>query len=191
MKKINPNVYPKGGYLFHERDGTTHAADSWRGVIARVKAYRVRQRQPVDSVENEVIIQACQRDPNLCVDDNGATQSKLKEASLRTRVLQWLLARKRDRENNELRFVSRELHEARTDVCIRCPVDKSMPGGGCGSCRAAVKELREAIVGGRTTDSRITACPLLGEYHPVSTWLDVQAVENAALPAECWRKRTL
>jgi hypothetical protein len=191
MKKINPNIHPHEGYYYRDGDGTKHVADSWAGVIARVKRYRARQGKPTDTVENEVVFQACLRDPVLCVEDNGQTRREVVKSSVRTRVLQWMMSKKREKEANELRFVDRPLHEARTDVCIRCPLDKSMTGGGCGSCRAAVEELKQAVVGNKTTDARITACQVLGEHLHVSTWLDEPAVVNADLPAECWRKRSL
>ena len=191
MKHINPNLSPHDGYYFRDSDGSTHHAQGWNGVIARVTAYRKRQGKPTDTVVKEVTEQACSRNPVLCVEDNGATQAAVRQASLRTRVLQWLIVKKADREKQELRFVSPDLHAARTDVCIRCPCDKSMPGGGCGSCKAAVTEMQGAVVGTRITDPRITACPFLGEHLPVSTWLDEPAIANPALPPECWRKRTI
>jgi hypothetical protein len=191
MKQINPNINPHDGYYFRDTDGSTHHASGWAGVIARVIAYRKRQGKPTDSVEHEVTEQACARNPVLCVEDNGATRAEVHKASLRTRVLQWLLRKMGEREKSELRFVSSDLHAARTDVCIRCPADKTMPGTSCGSCRAALREMQEAVVGTRTTDSRITACPFLGEHLPVSTWLDEPAVPNPDLPPECWRKRTI
>ena len=192
MKQINPNMYPHGGFYFKEADGTTHAADSWDGVISRVKRYRKRQGKPTDTVDTEVIFQACVRNPTLCVEDNGVTRAKQLEASLKTRVLTWLTRVRRVKEKNSeaLRFVDPGLHDARTDVCIRCPMDKSLPEG-CGSCRQALKSLQEEIVGSRQTDSRATACPVLGEYLPVSAWIEQIAVPNDALWAECWRKKTL
>jgi hypothetical protein len=191
MKQLNPNISPHDGYYFRDTDGSTHHAAGWSGVIARVIAYRKRQNRPTETTEKEVIEQACSRTPVICVEDNGATRAAQSVASLRTRVLRWLLLKKSEREKSELRFINADLHAARTDVCIRCPVDKSMPGGGCGSCRAAVREMQEAVVGARTTDSRITACPFLGEHLPVSTWLDEPAVANPDLPPECWRKRSI
>ena len=191
MKQINGNMYPHDGFFFKDGDGTTHRGDSWAGVIARVVAYRKRQGKPFDTVPSEVTEQACQRNPVLCVEDNGTTRTEQHKASLKTRLLLWLMEKRRQREAGELRFVSRELHEARTDVCVRCPRDKSMPGGGCGSCKAAVRELKDAVVGPRETDARINACPVLAEYLPVSTWLDEPAVDNPGFPAECWRKRTI
>ena len=188
MKQINPNIYPHGGYSFKDEDGSKHVADSWAGVEKRVAAYRKRQGKPFDRVHEEVIAQACSRTPVLCVEDNGVTQAKQREVSLKTRVLTWL-GRLRG-ENEGLRYVDAGMHAARTDVCIRCPRDKSLPEG-CSSCRSALNALREEIVGKRGTDSRIVACPVLGEYLPVSTWLDSQAVDNSGFPAECWRKRTI
>lgn len=191
MKTINPNIRPHDGFYFKDSDGTRHIADSWAGVIARVKAYRLRLGRPTEHVENEVTFQACLRSPVLCQEDNGATRREIVKSSVRTRVLQWMLTKKREAEQGELRFVDPGLHAARTDVCIRCPLDKSMTGGGCGSCRAAVEELKRAAVGTKTTDSRITACQILGEHLHVSTWIDEPAVVNDSLPAECWRKRSL
>jgi hypothetical protein len=191
MKQLNPNIHPYDGYFFKDGDGTTHRGDSWAGVMARVVEYRKRQGTSAESVAAEVTVQACERNPVLCVEDNGATRMELKKTSMKTKLLQWLMGKRSQREAQELRFVSTELHAARTDVCIRCPRDKSMPGEGCGSCKAAVKEMKEAIVGNRETDGRISACPVLAEYLPVSTWLDEPAVDNPGFPQECWRKRTL
>jgi hypothetical protein len=191
MKQINPNISPHDGYFFRDHDGSTHHAQSWNGVIARVAAYRKRQGKPTDSVAKEVTEQACARNPVLCVEDNGATRAAVQKASLKTRVLQWLLRKKNEREKQELHFIPADLHAARTDVCIRCPCDKSLPGNSCGSCKAALQEMKEAVVGNRATDARITACPFLGEHLPVSTWLDEPAVLNPDLPPECWRKRTI
>jgi hypothetical protein len=155
VKQINPNIYPSGGYYFSEQDGSKHPAESWQGVIARVKDYRRRQGKPVNTVENEVIFQACQRNPNLCTEDNGTTGRAQKKASLRTRVLQWLMSMKRAKEREELRYVPRDLHEARTDVCIRCPVDKSMSGGGSGEDEAVM-----APVGGHRDGCLWATCGL-------------------------------
>lgn len=189
MRHINPNVYPHDGYVFRDQDGSVHSASSWSGVVARVRAYRQRQGRDISGLKEEIVAQACQKNPTLCVEDNGVTQAKQKEASLKGRVLRWLSDMRRRKEKEDFRFVSQELHDARQDVCSRCPLDKSLPSG-CGACKAALKELREALVGGRQTGN-IEACPMLGEYLPVSTWIDEPSIPNPALPWECWRKRTI
>ncbi len=190
MKRINPNIYPSGGYTFKEQDGSVHSADSWEGVMVRVTAYRKRQRKDFSRVREEVTLQACSKHPILCVEDNGVTPARQKEVSLKGRVLKWLTSMRLRKEKENFKFVNSDMHAARTDVCIRCPLDKSLPHG-CGACKAALTELRETLVGGRQTDSRIEACPILGEYLPVSTWIDDPTIVNPSLWQECWRKRTL
>lgn len=190
MKTINPNIYPKDGYKFIEQDGTVFSADSWAGVIARVIKYRQRQHKPVDTVKADVIAQACQRNPNLCRENNGQRDAKLKEATLKTRVLKWLSAINKIRQQSGMQYVSESLRDARADVCNRCPYDKQLHGG-CSSCKAALNELQGQIIGGRKGESRYSACPIIGEYLPVSVWIEQPAVDNGALWVECWRKKTL
>lgn len=190
MKIINPNIYPKDGYFFKESDGTVHRGQSWKAVINRVIAYRRRQNRPVGNVTEEVVSQACSRSPNLCHEDSGRGQVLLTQSSLRTRVLSWLNWLRQVKDKGELSYVDEPLHDARADVCSRCPMDKSLPSG-CGSCQRALKELHAMLVGGRKGDGRFDACPILGEYLPVSTWVNQETVANPALWVECWRKRTL
>lgn len=190
MKSLNPNIYPKSGHIFRDSDGSVHTADSWAGVVRRVKAYRARQGRPVDSVANDVILQACQREPVLCVEDDGQARAKLAEASLKSRVLGWLSRMVKAKSKGEVVYVSEQLRDARADVCNRCPLDKSLPEG-CGSCKMALKELQGNVLGHRKGEPRYAACPVLGEYLSVSVWIEQQAVADARLPWECWRKKTL
>jgi hypothetical protein len=187
VKAINPNIYPHGGYWFQDSDGSKHVGQSWAGVIARVKYYRENQGRPAETTADEVINQACSRTPNICTDGPPA-EEQYRQVSLKSRVLLWL-TRMKDSKEPKI-FVDDGLRAARTDVCLRCSKHTSLPGG-CGACVAALKSLKEAIVGSRPHDSRLQACLVSGEYMPVSIWLDQQAVVNAELPATCWRKRTL
>lgn len=190
MKAINPNVYPKGGYQFKDPDGSLHVGDSWAGVIARVKKYRHRQGKPTDGIHDEVIIQACQKHPVLCTEINQANIEQTKRVSLKGRILLWLNKVKAAREQHPLTFVSDQLRAARQDVCSRCTQNQGTPDG-CGSCRAALRNLRESIIGKRPFNERADSCAILGEYLPVSTWIEVQTVDNPSLPWECWRKRSV
>jgi hypothetical protein len=187
MKEINNNIYPKEGYYFKESDGSKHFGQTWNGVIARVVAYRRRAGLPPGNPREEVINQACQRTPILCVEDNGARAEQLKRASLKTRVLQWMNAQ---RANPEKHFVEESLSHSRAAVCAKCPKNTALPGG-CASCVAAVKGLRGEIIGRRPQDGRLNACVVLGEDCNTSIQLDLQTVENGELPAECWRRRSI
>ena len=190
MKSINPNIYPKDGYWFQEADGSKHVGQTWEGVIARVTAYRSRQGKPIDTVREEVITQACQRTPSICTEESAALKAQTRYVSLKGRVLLWLSRLRDQKEKIPVPFVNDAMHAARSDVCIRCSKNTGMPEG-CGSCRAALKALMGSIVGSRQSDSRLGGCIVLGEYLPVSTWIDSIAVANAELPAECWRRKSI
>lgn len=185
MRTINPNVYPKGGFTFKESDGTLIAADSWSGVVVRVVRYRKRAKLEPGRPYEEVMTQACDRNPGLCRDDTVYTE-QLKVSNLRGRILKWLSTL----VGKEHQFVNDAEHRRRAAICARCPKNKALPSG-CAVCSAALKEYRERIIGGRYVDGRLNACSVLGEYLPVSSHLEGQAEDNAELPGECWRKRTI
>ena len=190
MKTINPNVFPKDGYVFVESDGSKHVAQTWGGVIARVRRYRLRNNRPEGAVMEEVIAQACQKNPGLCSEDHPANREMVKQASLKSRILIWLNRINARKDKEPLTFVSNDLHAARVDVCSRCPKNTGLPEG-CGSCRAALKHLAESVIGSRQLDGRVNACGVLGEYIPVSSWFEQVTIPNPDLHWECWRKRTL
>lgn len=190
MKAINPNIYPKGGYVFRDPDGSRHTADSWAGVIARVKRYRKRQGRPEAGVDEEVVNQACQQNPILCSEVHPANAEQLRRVSLKGRILLWLGKLREAKTKNPLVFVNDSLHAARVDVCSRCPKQAGLPEG-CGSCRQALRALAEDVVGRRALDTRVAACSVLGEYLPVSTWIEAVTIPNPELHWECWRKRSL
>lgn len=183
MKTINPNIYPKGGHYFIERDGAKIVGDSWNGVIARVRAYRKRANYPEGDVTQEVHAQACQRNPILCTDDSGHIAA-VQKASIKARVLTWL----NQMRGNKPQFVPTELAQQRANICATCPNNQGIPDG-CASCRAALAALRSEILGPRPIDGRLNACMGTGEDLPAAVWVESQAVENGALPGHCWRKR--
>lgn len=190
MKTINPNVYPKDGYRFRDSDGSLHVAQTWGGVIARVRRYRLRNNRPEGAVMEEVIAQACQNNPGLCSEEHPANKAAIKQASLKSRILIWLNRMHMHRQKEPLTYVNDPLHAARVDVCSRCPKQTGLPEG-CGSCRAALRTLAESVIGSRAIDQRVTACSVLGEYLPVSTWIEQMTIPNPDLHWECWRKRSL
>lgn len=189
MKSLHPNVYPKDGHWFKETDGSVHRADSWGGVIVRVKKYRLRQGKVPGDVNAEVIEQVCARDPKICIEDGGAERAAAFKTSLKARVLQWLNGKRQEVEKEQPRWVDKGLQEARSDVCFRCPRQVAVKDG-CASCAAAVKHLTETIIHGKTYDARLRECGVLGEHLPVSTWLDEPTVQDGDLPGECWRRRS-
>jgi hypothetical protein len=184
MKTLNPNIYPKGGFSFKESDGATIHGDSWNGVVARVVWYRKNAKYPPGNPVEEVMMQACQRTPALCHENNDSYLTQ--KASLKSRVLTYLNGW---RANKDKQFVSAETARARANVCAQCPLNRSIPDG-CASCMEAVRLLRTAVIGRRFVDGRLTACEALGEDLPTSVHLESQTVDDA-LPAPCWRRRSL
>lgn len=186
---LNTNVYPKTGYMFQDKDGVKIFGATWVGVFARVIAYRQRKGQEVGDVPGEVIAQACAREPIIC---NHGSREPLQKQSvpLKTRVLAWLNGLRANKEKNPPQIVSWELARERTEICAKCPLNQSLQDG-CASCRAALRELRNDLVGNRFKDGRLNECGVLGEDLPVSVYLEQQTVERGDLPAHCWRRRSL
>jgi hypothetical protein len=189
MLTINNNMYPKGGHVFVDSDGTKHVGDSWPGVIARVRAYRQRAGLAPGDVAAEVISQACQNNPGLCREETAAYREQLNQSTLKTRVLQWLTDLRGRAQSEPIVFVSDEERKARAQVCSTCPGNQALPGG-CQSCLKALTELRKVVIGNRLADGRLSACGFLGEDLPSAVHLDQVRVSRGDLPANCWRKAT-
>lgn len=183
--KIKVNLSPKDGYFYKEADGVILRANTWTGVIARVTDYRKRNNIPLGDPAADVNGQACSRNPAICSQSDSESQRQAKKkVSVKGRVLAWLSKLKKPE------FVQASEAKARADICARCP--RNVPlADGCSSCKAAVKEYRAAILGGKPQDKRLNACAELGVDTCVSTWLDETRIDNPDLPAECWRKATL
>lgn len=188
--RVKVNMYPKDGYKFKCEDGTLIVGNTWSGVIARVRLYRKRNNLPPGDPENEVHAQACERNPSLCIqDDGGVTKRATQEASLKGRVMKWFA----DIRARKPGFVDEHLAKARGVVCKQCPLNVGLPEG-CQNCRHVLTEMRRSVLGGgKTGEAALThrGCTVLGCEPATAVWLDEPTVDNAELPAHCWRKRTL
>lgn len=183
--RINLNLYPKnGGHVFKESDGTTHRADTWPGVIARVKLYRKRNNLPEGDPESEIYAQACQSNPSICSKETAETKRKQKEVSLKGRLLSWL---SRKKQQKQLSFVDKDVMDRRSKTCASCPQNQALTEG-CSSCRAAVAAMREELLGDRKINARLNGCVILGHDCAVAVHLDEVRVDEPDLPAHCWRK---
>ena len=191
MRRINPNLSPKDGYFFKDTDGVKIPGDTWAGVIARVIAYRRRAGRPIgENVAQEVIDQACSRNPVLCTEDNAAHQVLIRRASLKSKVLAWMQLARSHKKEGRIQFVPEELAAERANICAKCPLNTSLQEG-CHSCRAALQEMRNEVLGRRPSDKRIHACLELEEDLPTAVHLERESVARPELPDNCWRKRTL
>lgn len=190
MRTINRNMYPRDGHYFKEQDGVRIGADSWAGVIKRVANYRARAGYPPGNPEEEVMAQACDHNPGICTDENQAYKVEVVRASLKNRVLIWLLQMRTRKEKESIGIVVEQDARNRAQVCATCPRNQSLPEG-CSTCRQAVEESRRQLIGSRFTDARVNSCDVLGEEINTSMHLDLVRIEHPGLPEYCWRKRVL
>lgn len=192
MQRIRVNMYPKGGHRFVERDGTRLVSQSWPGVIARLRAYRKRNKLPAGDPEREVTEQTCVNNPAACYSDDGQHAAAIKVTNLKSRVLAWFSQIRKTARREISEFASAELAQARAQVCAGCPANQSLPQG-CSSCLAAVKELRLEVIGGRPADARLVGhgCAVLGAELATQVWLEQVTVDNSELPTCCWRRRSV
>jgi len=190
MKRINNNIYPKDGHWYREKDGAKIRADSWAGVIVRLIAYRKRAGYAPGSPAEEVIAQACSRNPIICTDDNGQQESLVKRATLKSRILSWMALARKHKAEQKIEYVDAKTAADRAQICAGCRFNASLSEG-CASCRQALSEMRNEVLGRRTIDNRLQGCLVLGEDLPTAAHLERETVDNAELPDNCWRKRTL
>lgn len=193
MRRINCNLYPSGGHFFVESDGSKHRAGNWRAVIKKVTEYRQRARLPMGDVEQEVMAQACARNPSICYDDRRAPPPpQPKSVTIKAQVLKWLFGFQQLKEREPLNYVSTAESVARAAICAKCPLNTPLGVKTCATCKETLKEYRKQLLGGaRARDSRLGGCAVLGSDLVTAVHLDELRVENPALPPHCWRKKAI
>lgn len=192
MLRINLNLYPKDGYFFTERNGSRIVGESWKDVFAKVKAYRERNDLPEGRIEEEVLAQACSRNPHLCYSDQGTPvqpAGRPGNETLRSRVFNWLEGMVKARASGPLRQVSNGLAAQRAEICARCPFNVQF-GETCHACQIALNEYRGKLIEGKIVDRRLGGCSQLGCDLLTAILLDEAAIRSDQLPANCWRKAT-
>jgi hypothetical protein len=188
MQRINSNLYPKDGYFFRESDDSVHRAKNWREVIAKVTEYRKLKGLAPGKVLQEVMAQACQRNPRLCHEEPAANRPK-PPVPLKARVLQWLSGLNKHTDSGPINQVAPDAAKVRADVCAACPANKALGVNSCAACKQAVEGYRVNIFRGKVRfDGRLGGCTILGTDLASFVNLDQDRIDNEALPAHCWTK---
>lgn len=191
MNTINPNMVPANGYEFQNQDGVKLTGNSWGGLARQVREYRQRIGQPVGDPRSEILAQACERNPALCVFSSERPIQVDDATKLKVRRLQWLTVfRKRREDGEDIPMVKPEEAAARVEVCVKCHSNKQVSTG-CSACASALNALRRIVIGDRQRHERVNACVILGSDLVTAVHLDELRVNNEALPPTCWRKTTL
>lgn len=187
----NPNLYPEGGYLFVEGDGSTFRGDSWRDCIRKVEQYRQRNNRPVGDVEAEVFTQYCQRMPSHCKSfpKAGQTTNAHHSMSLNQKVLQWvsnLLSWKRT--GPPIPRVQDAEAARRAAICATCPKMQPLTES-CEQCITALKSGRKAVLDGHASQHQgLLACAALGEDCSTAVHIEQPKADSNLVPENCWRK---
>jgi hypothetical protein len=193
MKKVNVNVIANGELFFTDSDGARLRGNSLWDLRARITSYRERRGVPVGNVDEEMHAQLAARNPGLVragVRERPRAHDIPKEGlSFKGRVLTWLSGIRGRKES--LSYASDTERNFRVNTCAGCPFNKAV-GAGCASCKEVLAESRKEIIGHKAVDARTNGCEILGEYLPVSTWINEPPADNSAvLPAHCWRKKSI
>lgn len=189
--RINVNLFPKSGYYYEEADGTKLRGANWRAVIKKVKEYREENKLPVGNPNEDVVVQACRRDPQICA-EAGRVFVQQPAVSLKATVLKWLNSFKTlVQKGDKLEFVQPSEAAERANICERCPFNKPLGVSSCSSCKQALIEFRKFLLGNKKQDSRLGGCQILGCDLQTATHLEELRVDNQHLPAHCWRKKSV
>lgn len=189
--RINVNLFPKSGYVFKDQTGVVHVGGSWGAVINKVRAYRKRMGQAPGNVAAEVIAQACASNPAFCREETEEQRRAYRTVSLKGMVLRFLALARQHKDAGSLTFSTPQDAANRADVCARCPYNQKLPEG-CGNCNKARRESQLYVLGRqRNIDGRLNGCLILGEDLPTAAHLERVTVDNPALPANCWRKKSI
>lgn len=191
--KVNVNVIANGELYFIDTDGARLRGNSIWNLRARVTAYREGRGVPVGNVHEEIHAQLAARNPGLVrsgVTARPRASNVPKEGlSFKGRILTWLAGLRQRKDS--LAFASDTERNYRVNTCAGCPFNKPVSVG-CASCNEVLAESRKEIIGRKAVDKRTNGCEALGEFLPVSTWINEPPADNSAiLPAHCWRKKSI
>jgi len=188
MRTFNPNLYPDGGYLFTNPDGTVIRGESWRDLESRIRGYRALNKMDPGDPWTEIQIQHCSRQPQLCQEEGPPIVNGGYVMSFNERVIQWFVSIIGLKRVNRLPRVDDVEAQRRADICARCPMQRSL-NEACKSCLHSVETSRKAILEGCDSLHRnLQPCGALGEDTSISVHIEQAPTNHPNMPANCWRR---
>lgn len=188
----NFNLYPPDGYRYKDPEsGITFEGGNWPEVVARLMAYRQANRLPEGNPEREVFEAFCKTHPKYC--ESGKTSKQFRALAnsavgFASAIQSWLADAFSKVNTRKLGYVSGEEAEERAKVCRRCPRQREWTSG-CSGCDQKFNKVAKRLLRGTDKVGRsLLACSALREETSVSVHLSLPAVDNASLPAHCWRR---
>jgi hypothetical protein len=192
MRQINRNLYPSGGYVFTERDGTVLKGTGWGDLGTKVAGYRRRAGIQIGDVHGDIADQFCATYPGSCSPNNAAP---IPPGGLRTpamtftqRVLHWFIHVLSLKRLNRIGRVDDATAAARAMICQRCPKQKALSQS-CGTCLRSVEQSRLAVLNGAPSlHKNLLPCAVTGEDCSIIVHISQDPVNHADYPAKCWRR---
>lgn len=186
---INPNIFPKDGWVFRDANGTPHRSTSLRLLIATVTDYRKRNGFPVGSPEHEIVSQICSNNSGICKDASAPPPSVAIGGSLGAKILDWMEHMIADKRAGRLRRVSNEQAMRRAQICARCPRQSQHPTT-CSGCLANLAKTRVALLDGRVPIHQgISACSIYRVDVQTQVHFEIGPEVFGGTPAECWHRK--
>lgn len=184
----NPNLYPEGGYIFVESDGTRFRGESWKDLIAKVAEYRARNGREKGDPEAEIFTQYCVRMPSHCGMHTTHQTIVPHSMTFNQKVLQWFSNLLEWKRRNPIARVTDGEAARRAAICARCPMQRSLVES-CESCIKTIRHGRLTVLDGHASQHQnLQPCAALGEDCMVSVHIEQPQVPAEQVPAECWRK---
>jgi hypothetical protein len=192
MARWNPNLYPKGGFVYTDDEKVVHVGGTLEELISRLASYRVRRGLPPGNPVAEVHGQLCQRFPDRCLNEPLPDASKPAEASgplPGTRLVAWLRDLWLRASQKQIAFVTEEESAKRAAICRQCPHYKPMPTE-CAACAETFNHLSFQLRAGRDKFSKsLTMCDRFHTDLRVDTL--VEQPDQPKAPENCWKRGSL
>ena len=187
--EYNYNVFPDGGRIFKDSDGTIHKGESWRHLFELIRRYREVNAMPPGDPEAEVSAQLCAKMPHLCRPNAPHVPPNHHSQSHNQRVMQWYSVQLSRKRLHAIPRVEDSVAADRALICARCPRQQAL-NAACGACIASVEKSRAAILDGQKSQHQhLSPCSALGEDCSTSVHIQQAPEAEPSLPAECWRRK--
>lgn len=190
MRTFNPNLYPDGGYVFTDRDGTRIRGESWKDLESRVRGYRAVNGFEAGDPWAEIQNQICANQGGLCREEGPPPAPPTAAAHSMTfnqRVIQWVAEIVQKKRVNALPRVDDRTAAARARICAKCPKQKGL-NRVCQSCILSISQAEKAVLGGKSLHRNLSPCSVLGQDCAIAVHVEQPRSNNPELPANCWRR---
>lgn len=183
--KLNPHIYPPGGYRYTDIDKVVHEGVDLADLVKVITRYRKATGKPVGDPEQEVLSKICARTPAICF----KTDPKVDLKSLAIYVSHYLHKAFMELGNKGMRQTTTpDVAAQRAEICATCPHRVNWING-CAPCSKASDGLaRQVITPNRPIKgTEDFACLIAHDSLAVAVY-DINPKPVRLAPDHCWRK---